>query len=102
MLNLILISLFYNFYLKELFLLFDAKNAVIPNHAKSIQICNTKTISIPANAHIIIASEINLNPIVIHQIIKNGFNALSKIPVTIGPCFGFIEIYFSFFIIVLI
>ena len=29
-----------------------------------------------------------LNPIVNHQIIKNGFNALSAIPVINGPCFG--------------
>ena len=27
---------------------------------------------------------------------KNGFKALNKIPVTIGPCFGFVS--FSFFL----
>ena len=42
-----------------------------------------------ANDHIIIASEINLNPMANHQIIKNGFNALNIIPVISGPCFGF-------------
>ena len=44
----------------------------------------------PENAQISIASEINLNPIVSHQIIKNGFSALSKIPETNGPCFRFV------------
>ena len=53
---------------------------------KSIQICNPNKISIPANAHINIASEINLNPIVNHQIIKNGFRALSAIPAINGLC----------------
>ena len=80
-----------------IFLLFDIKNAVAPNHTKSIQICNTNTIKIPANAHIAIASEINFNPIVNHQIIKNGFNALSKIPVMIGPCLSFVSIFLFFF-----
>ena len=79
-----------------IFLLFDIKNAVDPNHTKSIQTCNTNTIKIPTNAHIAIASEINFNPIVNHQIIKNGFNALSKTPVMIGPCFSFVS-DFSFF-----
>ena len=49
--------------------------------------CNTNTISIPANDHISIASEINLNPMANHQIIKNGFNALNAIPAISGPCF---------------
>ena len=35
-----------------------------------------------------IASEISLNPIVSHQTRKNGFNALSRTPVSSGPCFG--------------
>jgi len=73
--------------LERIFELFDARNETVPNHAKSIQICNTNTISIPANDHINIASEINLNPMANHQIIKNGFNALNTIPVIIGPCF---------------
>ena len=85
-----------------IFLLFDAKKAVNPNHAKSIQICDRKTISTPTNAHIIIASEINLNPIVIHHMMKNGFNALNTIPVIIGPCFGFFRMFFFFPTIVLI
>ena len=50
----------------------------------------------PENAQINIASEINLNPIVNHQMIKNGFNALNAIPVINGPCFGFV-VMFSFF-----
>ena len=54
--------------------------------------CNTNTTSIPANAQINIASEINLNPMVNHHTMKNGFNALNKIPVIIGPCLGFVEI----------
>ena len=69
--------------------LFEARNETMPNHAKSIQTCNANKIMIPANAQINIASEINLKPIVTHQIIKNGFNALSKIPVISGPCLGF-------------
>ena len=44
----------------------------------------------PENAQINIASKINLNPIVSHQIMKNGFNALNVIPVIKGPCFGFV------------
>ncbi len=79
-----------------IFLLFDIKNAVVPSHTKSIHTCNTNTIKIPTNAHIAIASEINFKPIVNHQIIKNGFNALSKTPVMIGPCFSFVS-DFSFF-----
>ena len=66
--------------------LFEARNETMPNHAKSIQICNANKIKIPVNAQISMASEINLKPIVTHQIIKNGFNALSKIPVINGPC----------------
>ena len=50
----------------------------------------------PENAQIIIASEINLKPMVSHQIIKNGFNALSAIPVINGPCFGFTVMSFFF------
>lgn len=50
----------------------------------------------PENAQIIIASEINLKPIVSHQIIKNGFNALSAIPVINGPCLRFV-VMSSFF-----
>ena len=50
----------------------------------------------PENAQISIASEINLNPIVNHQMIKNGFNALNAIPVINGPCFGLV-VLFSFF-----
>jgi len=42
------------------------------------------------------ASEINLKPIVSHQIIKNGFNPLSTIPVTKGPCFEFDVMLFFF------
>ena len=34
------------------------------------------------------ASEINLKPIVIHQIKKNGLSALNRIPMKNGPCFG--------------
>ena len=45
----------------------------------------------PANDHINIASEINLNPMANHQIIKNGFNALNTIPAINGPCFGLDE-----------
>jgi len=44
----------------------------------------TNTISIPANVQTNTASEINLNPIVNHHIIKNGLNTLNKIPVIIG------------------
>ena len=51
----------------------------------------------PENAQINIASEINLNPIVNHHIIKNGFNPLNKTPVNNAPCFGFAEII-SFFV----
>ena len=40
--------------------------------------CRKNTINMPENAQINIASEINLNPIVNHQIIKNGFNALKQ------------------------
>ena len=58
--------------------------------------CKTNTTNIPENAQINIASEINLNPIVNHQIIKNGFNALSAIPVINGLCFG-IDVISSFF-----
>ena len=50
----------------------------------------------PENAQINIASEINLNPIVNHQIIKNGFNPLNKTPVRNAPCFGFDDMI-SFF-----
>jgi len=50
--------------------------------------CSPNIISMPANDHISIASEINLNPMANHQIIKNGFNALSTIPAISGPCFG--------------
>ena len=56
----------------------------------------------PANAHINIASEINLNPMVSHQIKKNGFNALSAIPASIGPCFKLDETSSFFPIIALI
>jgi len=70
--------------------LFEARNETMLNHAKSIQICNTNKIMIPANAQIIIASETNLKPIVIHQRIKNGFSTLSKIPVINGPCLGLV------------
>ena len=50
----------------------------------------------PENAQINMASEINLNPIVSHQMIKNGFKALNTIPVISGPCFGLV-VMFSFF-----
>ena len=50
----------------------------------------------PANAHINIASEINLKPMVNHHTKKNGFNALNAIPVINGPCFRLDEII-SFF-----
>jgi len=46
--------------------------------------CRTNTISIPANVQTNTASEINLNPIVNHHIIKNGLNTLNKIPVIVG------------------
>ena len=65
--------------------LLDARNEIPPNHTKSIHMCRKNTISMPENAQINIASEINLNPIVNHQIIKNGFNALSTTPVINGP-----------------
>ena len=54
------------------------------------------TINIPENAQINIASEINFKPIVNHQIMKNGFNALRIIPVINGPCFGFDSMFFLF------
>ena len=76
--------------------LFDARNATPPNHTKSIHMWRKNSISMPENAHISIASEINLNPIVSHQMMKNGFNALNAIPVINGPCFGLVEV-FSFF-----
>jgi len=75
--------------LERIFELFNARNETVPNHAKSIQMCKPNTISMPANDHISIASEINLNPIANHQIIKNGFNALNVIPAINGPCFKF-------------
>ena len=74
----------------KIFELFDARYDIAPSHTKSIQICKINKISMPENAQISIASEINLNPIVNHQIIKNGFNALSRIPETRGPCFRFV------------
>ena len=74
--------------------LFEARCAIPPNHTKSIQICITNRINIPVNAQINIASKINLNPIVNHHNMKNGFNALSKTPVTNGPCFGFVVLFF--------
>ena len=37
-----------------------------------------------------------------HQIIKNGFNALRKIPASIGPLVGFKFLWFFFWNIVLI
>ena len=66
--------------------------------------CRTNTISMPANAQISMASEINLNPIVNHQIIKNGFNALSRIPVINGPCFrlDFLNSFFSNIVLICI
>ena len=73
--------------MERIFELFDARTETVPNHAKSIQMCNANTISMPANDHINIASEINLNPMANHQIIKNGFNAVNTIPVISGPCF---------------
>ena len=51
----------------------------------------------PANAHISIASEIILNPIVSHHTRKNGFSALSITPVSNGPCFG-VDTLDSFFL----
>ena len=74
--------------LERIFKLFDARNETVPNHAKSIQMCKPNTISMPANDQISIASEINLNPMANHQIIKNGLNALNTIPAINGPCFG--------------
>ena len=58
--------------------------------------CKKNTISMPENAQINIASEINLNPIVNHQIIKNGFNALRATPVISGLCFGIDEMSWFF------
>ena len=51
----------------------------------------------PENAQINMASEINLKPMVNHHMMKNGFSALNKIPVTSGPCFNFDEMS-SFFV----
>ena len=75
---------------ERILVLFDAKNETPPNQTKSIHMCNPNMINTPENAQINIASEINLNPIVSHQIIKNGFNPLSKIPVINEPCFEFL------------
>ncbi len=50
----------------------------------------------PENAQINMASEINFKPMVSHQMIKNGFNPLSIIPVTKGPWFEF-DVTLSFF-----
>jgi len=58
--------------------------------------CNPNTITTPVNAQTDIASEISLNPMVNHHIMKNGFNALSAIPVNHGPCIGFIDCIFLF------
>ena len=44
-------------------------------------------ISNPKSDHSTIESEISLNPTVNHQIIKNGFSALNKIPERNGPYF---------------
>ena len=51
---------------------------------------NPNMINMPENAQIIIASEINLNPMVNHQMMKNGFNPLNKTPVINAPCFEFV------------
>ena len=69
------------------FELFFAKYDVVPSQAKSIQTCNMNKITIPPNDQISIASEINLNPTLNHQIMKNGFSALKIIPVVIVPYF---------------
>jgi len=58
--------------------------------------CRTNTICMPVNAQISMAPEINLNPIVNHQIAKNGFNAVSMIPVISGHCFS-LDFLISFF-----
>ena len=58
--------------------------------------CKKNTTSMPENAQINIASEINLNPIVNHQIIKNGFNTLRVIPRINGLCFGIDEMSLFF------
>lgn len=84
------------------FELFDARNETAPNHTKSIQICAINTTRIPTKDHIIIASEINFNPILIHQIKKNGFNPVSMIPVSSGFCFEMCLMFLFFFIVDLI
>ncbi len=75
------------FLLDNSFEIFEEIIAVDDNHAKSIQICSKNIIPTPQIDHKIIESEINLNPIVNHQIIKNGFNALKSTPARNGPCF---------------
>ena len=84
------------------FELFDARNETTPNHTKSIQICATNTIRIPTKDQIIIASEINFNPILIHQIKKNGFNPVNMIPVNSGLCFELCLTFLFSFIVDLI
>ncbi len=61
--------------------------------------CTKNKITTPKTPKISIDSEISTKPIVNHQIMKNGFNALSKIPARNGPCLEFVSRFEFCFVI---
>jgi len=68
-------------------LLFEARNAIAPSHTKSIQMWNANKTPMPANDHNVKESEISFRPIVNHQIRKNGFKPVKRMPARNAPCF---------------